>query len=418
MPKSGMMTGKAASSGPDGGSTLPTRGIIALLAALAAIGSLSTNIILPSFPAIAASLGVHGGQLGLTLSIFFVVFAVGQLFVGPLSDRYGRRKLVIGGLLTFCAGGALCALAPDITTLVIGRAIQAAGVCAASVLARAIARDLFEGETLARVMAMVIVAMAAAPGFSPLPGSVAEKFIGWRMTFVAVSALGLILAVWYAIHLRETHATSRRTSLAIGPVFAAYWKLLVDMDFLRPATVVTCITAGLFGFFAAAPAVLMGGIGLSAVEMGLFFAATVPIVFAAGLLVPRFSRRWGAQRMVQVGVALALAGGVLTWMASVLDTANLMTFAVGICVFLLGMGMANPLSTALALAPFGAQAGSASAMLGFLQMSGAALGATLVTKLNGASSMATLGLVIAAFQLLALVAFDLLRPRRPLFDAT
>ena len=151
-----------------GGSTRPTRGLIALLAALAAIGSLSTNIILPSFPAIAMGLGASGSQLGLTLSIFFIVFAAGQLVVGPLSDRYGRRRLVIGGLLTFCAGGVLCALASDISVLVFGRAIQAAGVCAASVLARAIARDLFEGETLSRVLAMIIVAMAAAPGFSPL----------------------------------------------------------------------------------------------------------------------------------------------------------------------------------------------------------------------------------------------------------
>lgn len=412
-----MTAGTAASSGPDGGPALPTRGIIALLAALAAIGSLSTNIILPSFPAIAAGLGVNGAQLGLTLSIFFIVFAVGQLVVGPLSDRYGRRKLVIGGLLTFCAGGALCALAPDITTLVVGRAIQAAGVCAASVLARAIARDLFEGETLARVLAMVIVAMAAAPGFSPLLGSVTEKYIGWRMTFLAVSALGLILAVWYAVHLRETHAVSRRSPLSIGPVFAAYWTLLGDTDFIRPATVVTCITAGLFGFFAVAPTVLMEGIGLSALEMGLFFAATVPIVFAAGLLIPRLSRRWGAQRMVQAGMVLALAGGVLIWMASVRDATDLTTFAVGLCVFLLGLGVSNPLGTALALAPFGAQAGAASALLGFLQMSGAALGATLATKLHGASPMATLGLVIAGFLLLAMVTFALLHARRPLLSA-
>ena len=153
---------------------LPTRGIVMLLAALAAIGALSTNIILPAFPAIGAGLGVSSAQLGSTLSVFFVVFAVGQLIVGPLSDAFGRRSLVIGGLLTFAVGSLLCAMAPNISILILGRAVQAAGVCAASVLARAIARDLFDGETLACVLAMVIVAMAAAPGFSPLLRSVLE----------------------------------------------------------------------------------------------------------------------------------------------------------------------------------------------------------------------------------------------------
>jgi DHA1 family bicyclomycin/chloramphenicol resistance-like MFS transporter len=382
---------------------LPTRGTIALLAALAAIGALSTNIILPSFPAIAASLGASSAQLGLTLSVFFIVFAVGQLIVGPLSDRYGRRTLVIGGLLTFFAGGVLCALAQDVGTLILGRAIQAMGVCAASVLARAIARDLFNGDTLARVMAMVIVAMAAAPGFSPLLGSVTESLIGWRMTFLAVSVLGLALAVWYVSRLPETHHASRRAPLSVVPVVKAYGRLLIDARFFRPVLVLTCITVALYGFFAAAPAVLIGALGLNALEMGLLFAATVPVVFAAGLLVPVLSRRWGAPRMTQVGVMLALTGGLLVWMVSLHVPTSLAAFTGALCVFLLGMGIANPISTAQALAPFAAQAGAASALLGFMQMSGAALGATVVTKLNGDSTMASLGLLIVASQALALV---------------
>lgn len=390
----------------------PTRGILALLAALAAIGALSTNIILPSFPAIRAGLAVSDAQLGLTLSVFFIVFAVGQLIVGPLSDRYGRRKLVIGGLLLFAAGGVLCGLAPNISVLILGRAVQAAGVCAASVLARAIARDLFDGETLAKVLAMVIVAMAAAPGFSPLLGSLTEQVIGWRLTFVAVSALGLILAIWYALRLPETHATSRRAPLAIGPVFAAYAGLLRDVRFMRPATVVACVTGGLYGFFAAAPVVLIAALGLSSLQLGLFFAATVPIVFAAGLLVPRLSGRWGPQRTLQFALALSLIGGGLIWGAAVLAPSSLMAFTVALCVFLFGMGMANPLGTALSLAPFAAQAGAASAMLGFMQMSGAALGAMWVTKLGDVPPMAALGLVIAAAQVLAIAVFSLLRQSR------
>jgi len=401
----------AALQSPAAGRLLPTRGIVLLLAALAAIGALSTNIILPSFPAIRVGLGASDAQLGLTLSTFFVVFAFGQLIVGPLSDRYGRRKLVVGGLLVFAAGGVLCALSPDITWLVVGRAVQAAGVCAAAVLARAIARDLFEGETLSRVLAMVIVAMAAAPGFSPLLGSVAEQFVGWRWTFAMVSALGLILATWYALRLPETHAASRRTALSIGPVFAGYANLLRDVRFMRPATVVACVTGALYGFFAAAPSVLIGALGLSSLQLGFFFAATVPVVFAAGLLVPKLSGRWGPQKTLQLGLLLSLAGGVLICVVAAYAPTDLAAFTAALCVFLFGMGMANPLGTALSLSPFAAQAGAASAMLGFMQMSGAALGATFVTKLGGLSPMAALGVVVVAAQVLAIAVFALLPPQ-------
>ncbi|VXC70848.1 MFS transporter, DHA1 family, bicyclomycin/chloramphenicol resistance protein [Pseudomonas sp. 8Z] len=383
----------------------PARGVVALLAALAAIGALSTNIILPSFPAIAAGLGASDTQLSLTLSVFFIVFAAGQLVVGPISDRFGRRKLVIGGLLIFAAGGVVCAQAAVPADLIIGRGIQAAGVCAAAVLARAIARDLYEGETLARVLAMVIVAMAAAPGFSPLLGGMTERIIGWRMTFLAVSACGVVLAIWYAFRLRETYVASQRVSLAVRPILRTYCSLLIDPRFLRPVVAVMCLTGGLYGFFAAAPSVLMGAIKLSALEMGLFFAATVPVVFATGLAAPWLSHRWGAPRIIQVGIVFALVGGGMIWLASVQYPSSLAAFTFGLCVFLMGMGVANPLSTALALSPFGAHAGAASAMLGFMQMSGAALGAMLVNAMGGASHMAAVGLLIAGFQMFAWVVF-------------
>ena len=136
-----------------------------LLAGLAALGALATNIILPAFPQIGASLGVSSQELGLTLSSFFVAFAFGQLLVGPLSDRFGRKWHVLGGLAVFVAGSVLCALAGTLPVLILGRVIQAFGACAASVLSRAIARDLFDGEALARALALTMIAMAAAPAF-------------------------------------------------------------------------------------------------------------------------------------------------------------------------------------------------------------------------------------------------------------
>ena len=141
-----------------------TAGRLVLLASLAALGSLATNIMLPAFPAMAREFGVAPRELAWTLSSFFVVFAVGQLFVGPLTDAVGRTPLVLAGLAVFLAGSAVCTVAPSLPVLIAGRAIQALGACAASVLARAIARDLYHGPELTRVLALVMIAMAAAPG--------------------------------------------------------------------------------------------------------------------------------------------------------------------------------------------------------------------------------------------------------------
>jgi MFS transporter, DHA1 family, multidrug resistance protein len=144
--------------------------LLFLLAGLAALGALATNIILPAFPDMAIDLGTSVIDLSATLSSFFVAFAVGQLFVGPLSDRFGRRWLVLSGLAAFVMGSAICAFASTLPQLIGGRVVQALGVCATSVLSRAIARDLFDGEALARALSLIMVAMAAAPGFSPLLG--------------------------------------------------------------------------------------------------------------------------------------------------------------------------------------------------------------------------------------------------------
>lgn len=389
--------------------TRPSRGLTAMLASLAALGPLSTNIILPSFQPIGATLQVSLQQLGLTVSVFLVVFAFGQLCVGPLSDRFGRRSLIVGGLMIFVIGSTVCALADNFAMLVLGRAIQAVGVCAASVLARAIARDLFEGETLGRVLAMTIVAMAAAPGFSPLLGGLAGQVIGWRATFGLVGLLGISLAVWYSLRLGETHPPSQRAPLALGAVMRAYAELFADVRFIRPAGAVGLLMGALYGYFAAAPAVLMGQLGFTALQLGLFFAGTVPVVFAAGLLVPRLAHRWGADRITRVGLLTALAGGLLVLVIGLHGT-GVVSFTLTTAVFLFGMGLANPLGTALALSPFAAKAGTASAMLGFLQMTGATVGATLITR-QGATPVVTLGAVMSLLMVCSIAAFGLRRKR-------
>ena len=191
---------------------VPPRAWLLTLAGLSALATLSTNILLPALPAMAQPLGSDAaGLTAAVLGVFLAVFALAQLIVGPLSDRVGRRPVVLGGLAVFVAGTLLCAAADGLAPLLAGRAIQAAGAAAASVLARAVARDRFEGPPLAALLGRIMVVMAAAPGFSPLLGGLIQAGWGWRMLFLALVLAGLVLALAYARVVGETLPAGRRT---------------------------------------------------------------------------------------------------------------------------------------------------------------------------------------------------------------
>ncbi|WP_103308153.1 MULTISPECIES: multidrug effflux MFS transporter [unclassified Pseudomonas] len=384
-------------------STQPLTGkVVALLAGLAAISMLSTNIILPAFAAIGEDLGVTARELGLTLSSFFITFALGQLVVGPLADRYGRQKLVLGGLSVFVVGTVIAGLASTLDVLIAGRVVQALGVCAASVLSRAIARDLFEGETLARALSLTMIATAAAPGFSPLAGSVLAVTLGWRAIFILVGLAAVVLAFFYVRDLGETHPADRRAPHSAKSVVLAYRRLVLDKRFILPALSMSLLMSGLFASFAAAPAILMQGIGLTSVQTGLYFASTVFVVFAAGMAAPRLAHRHGTRVITLLGIACAMIGGGLLLVGPAVP--GLWWYALSMVTFLWGMGLANPLGTAITMGPFGKEAGMASALLGFLSMGAAALTTWLASVLSFAP-VTTLGGIQATACLLALVLF-------------
>src|SRR4051812_15841118 len=378
--------------------TASTTARIAVLATLAAIGTLATNILLPSLPQMAASLHVSTAEVTASITVFLAVFAVGQLAVGPISDRYGRRIPVLTGFVVFIAGSIWCGLATDLPNLLIGRVIQAAGACSTSVLSRAIARDLFSGERLARAMALIMIAMAAAPGFSPLLGGALDHTLGWRSEFAFVGLFAAVAAVAYAAVLGETH-NSTRTPLNPLAIAKTYLGLSADRRFLIPAATVALIMGGLFAMFSAAPRVLIEGLHFTPIQLGLFFAGTVLIVFAAGMLATRLAPRFGLDRSIQGGLWLAAAGSIAILLVS-MTSPTFLSFLGGTCVFLLGMGMVNPLGTAQALSPFGEKAGAASALLGFWQMMGAAIGVWLAATVSH-EAMLALGVVLTAASALA-----------------
>jgi DHA1 family bicyclomycin/chloramphenicol resistance-like MFS transporter len=375
---------------------------ITVLAVLAATGTLATNILLPSLPQMATSLKVSSAAVTSAITIFLAVFALGQLVVGPISDRYGRRWPVLTGFAVFFLGSIYCGLATDLPSLLVGRVIQAAGACATSVLSRAIARDLFSGAALARAMALIMIAMAAAPGFSPLLGGALDHAFGWRSEFAFVGVFALIGAIAYGALLGETH---RSTRIPLNPAAIArtYLGLAADRRFLVPAATVSLIMGGLFAMFSAAPRILIEGLHFTPIGLGWFFAGTVLFVFAAGMLATRLAPRFGLDRTAQLGLALAATGGIAALLGSIFNP-SFLPFLGAISVFVLGMGMVNPLGTAQALSPFGEKAGAASALLGFWQMMGAAIGVWLAATVSH-QAMFALGIALTVASLAAMMLY-------------
>jgi MFS transporter, DHA1 family, multidrug resistance protein len=372
-----------------------------VICAFAATGLLATNIFLPSLPAIATELRVSSAAVTSTITVFLAIFAIGQLIVGPLSDRLGRQLPVLIGLCIFVLGTIGCAFAVDLLGLLIGRSIQACGACTVAVLSRAIARDLFDGPDLMKMMAAITIATAAAPGFSPLLGSGLDHFFGWRSEFVFVAAFAVCAAAAYVMFVGETRAASD-DSLHPLRIARSYLDLIRDARFVAPARTASLLMAGVYAVFSGAPRVLLEGFGLSPITLGSLFASVVFLVLAAGMLAPKLSARLGPYHATLVGLGLAAAGGVALLVAVLLAKNALLPFLVTASIFLFGVGIASPLSSAAALSPFANKAGLAAALFGFSQMAGAACGASLAAIFFSDPAIG-LGTVLTLTSLLALV---------------
>ena len=373
---------------------------IAVICAFAATGTLATNIFLPSLPSMAATLQVSSAAVTSAITVYLAIFAVGQLVVGPLSDRFGRRPVILIGLSLFVAGTIGCAFARDLPDLLIGRSIQASGGCAALVLSRAIARDLFDRQ-LTRVMAAITVATAAAPGFSPLLGGALDHFLGWRSEFIFVAIFAVCTVTAYVSFVGET-IRSARSSMNPLTIASSYLALIRDIRFVVPARTAGLLMIGLFAIFSSAPRLLVESFGFSPITLGLLFAAVVFVVFAAGMLATRLSARLGLYRATVVGLAISVTGGATLLLASLVAKGSFLPFITATAIFLLGLGIASPLSSAAALSPFGNKAGVAAALLGFAQMAGGALGTLLAAAISSDPALG-LGIVVSLASPLALI---------------
>lgn len=383
------------------------RNLLILLTALSTLGLLATNLYLPSLPALAADLGVGAAEVRLTLTLFLAGLAVSQLVIGPLSDRLGRRPVLLAGLLLYVAASLACLLAANLEALLVWRVLQAIGACTGVVLVRAIARDLFEGAELTRAMAVIATLMATAPGFSPLVGGAIETLWGWRGNFLFVAVFGAACALlvwrWIGETNRRRIAAAGAAPAATGTAGGSYGRLLADARFMGPALLTACALGALFAYFSASPLLIIEILGFTPLGFGLLTAGTVFAVFAGGALGPRLARRLSVPATMIAGICLMIAGGAA--MALLFDAGHvtLAGFLAPQILFLIGLGIVNPVGTAAALQPFPQVAGAASALLGFLQMAAATAGTLLLTAMPVPMPL-SLPLTTAALALLGLLA--------------
>ena len=344
-----------------------TKVLIGVLAVITALGPLSMQIILPVLPVMQDAFMVSAGTVQYVLSLALFTIAFSTLVYGPASDRYGRRPVLLVGLVIFLLGSVVSALAPTIELVILGRVIQAVGGAAGMVISRAIIRDLYDRDTAARLMAYMITALVVAPMVSPLIGGLLNDAVGWRAVFVFSGVLGLVVLAAAAPRVPETLQPGTSAQTFRG-MLSGFGVLLRVPAFLGYAGQVGFGMGMFMAFLGAAPFVMINVLGRPPTEFGLFFILISAGFMAGTFLTARMGQRVGLDRMMRLGSGLAVLFGAAMLGFVLLGLWSPWT------IFLPGMGMAFANGLSMPNAQAGAVsisprfAGTASGLLAFLQM--------------------------------------------------
>ena len=386
--------------------------VTALLTALVALGPISTDLYLPSLPNLARYFAVGVDDIQLTLSVFLVGLATAQLVYGPLSDRFGRRPVLLVGLAIYVVASFVCMLAPSVPVLVAARFVQAVGACVGPVLGRAVVRDVYGREGAARVLAYMSAAMALAPAIGPILGGFLEEWFGWRINFLVLVLYGSSgLAIAWRI-LPETNKAPDPQAAQPIRILLGYRGFLNHRAYVGYVLCCAFAYSGIFAFISGSSYVLQEVVGLGPIGFGLCFAGVVIGYIIGTVVAGRLSRRLGIDRLIAVGAAIGVAGGALLLALALAGPtrgglAGALLIVGPMLVFMIGVGLVLPNSIAGAIGPFPRAAGAASALLGFTQMTAAAAIGIAVAALYDGSSV-PMTATIAAVAVVVLAAFMLL----------
>ncbi len=356
--------------------------IIVILGALSTISPFAIDMYLPAFPEMANALHSSTARISLSVSSYFAGLAAGQLFYGPLLDRFGRKLPLYAGMVLFMAASMLCLGSRTVEWLIAMRFVQAVGGCAAGVAAMAMVRDFFHVDETAKIISLLILIISASPLLAPSVGVFVAMNFGWRWVFIVLAAFVLLMLFVSHWLLPEGHKADRNVSLRLGPILANYAEVLKEPQFLTYSLAGAFAFSGLLVYVSSSPIIFMEVFRVSAQEFGAIFAGLAVGFIGSNQINVFLLRKFTSQQifratlLVECPVAmLFLAGTYFGWL-------GLPATLVLLFIALSSLGLAYPNAAALALVPFDHNIGSASAMLGFLQIGVSVLASATIGIFN------------------------------------
>ena len=355
---------------------------ILILGCMTALSPFSIDMYLSAFPIMAKYFNTSVAQVSVTLSSYFIGLASGQLIYGPLMDRFGRKKPLILGLAIYFLASIACTMANTVDQLILFRVIQALGGCSASVAAFAMVRDLFDAKESAKVLSTLILILGVSPLLAPTIGGYLTAYLGWKSIFtvLAVGSMTLLLVIHFV--LPETHKGDTTHILRPGPIARNYLSILKEPVFYTYSLAGAMAFSGLFVYLAASPTIFMEIFGVSEQTYGWIFAFIAAGLIATSQLNVVLIKKYSNEQILIGAISMIVFTSIIFFICAYNGWYNLYSVIGTMFVFLSCMGLSNPNSNALAMAPFGSKAGSAASMIGFLQMGIGALASVCVGLLK------------------------------------
>jgi DHA1 family bicyclomycin/chloramphenicol resistance-like MFS transporter len=366
---------------------------------------MAVDMYLPAFPVIAKDLGASEHHIQFSLMAFFAGLMLGQLFYGPLSDRFGRKPLIYFGLVAFVLASLGCAFVADARQLNILRFVQGVGGSIGMVISLAIVRDLLTGKKAARLLSLVVLVLGAAPVVAPLLGSMVISVSSWRMIFVILALFGMLLLGLAALLLPETRPTELRAASRPADSIQQYARLLVNGRYIPFVLAVSIAQAGFFAYLSASAPAFITVFGLSPFVFSLVFATNALGMMAAARVTPRLLDRFRAQRIVRVTLLVYLTAALILLAMTLSGQLSAGSFAVVLFIVVGTLGCIMPVSSALAMEHVGAVAGTAAALLGAFQFGVGALASGVTAAFSNGSVLPMVGCIAGCGLVATLIAF-------------
>jgi len=368
------------------------RVILYVLGTLIALGPFSIDMYLPSFDSIATEFAISKKDVGLSLTSYFLGIALGQLIYGPLMDKYGRKKPLLIGLVIYFVAAISCAYSPSLTWLVASRFFLAVGASGGMVAAKAVVRDIFPPEEVARAMSFLMLIMGGAPIIAPTVGGIVITFFSWHVIFIILSVFSLLMFLSVFRFLPESIEPDASVQLKLGKVLKKYYGILTDKVFLTFSMAGSFTLGALFAYISNAPILFMDNFNLSETEFGWLFGLNAGGLIVGSQINRLFLKKNSTFKVTKVISVLLVVLSVFLILNSVLGTDFYLTIT-NLFFILFLLGFQNPNTTALSLYPFTNRAGRASALIGSLKMGMGAVASFIISSFDTQSMLPMAGVI-------------------------